>query len=315
MTRQRVVFFGNERLSTGLDWTNATTLKTVVAAGYKVDMVVANHHQARSRRGRPLEIEAVAAAHDIPVLITTDVEEIKQRLSQYQAVAGVLVAYGKIVPSAIINCFKRGIINLHPSLLPQFRGPTPIEQAILDGVTTTGVSIMQLSAKMDAGAVFAQRQLALSGHESKTELAGKLLQAGANLLIDHLPGILDGSLQPVPQDHTQATYTSLISKKDGLIDWAKPAEVIEREIRAYLGWPGSRTTLAGTDVTITAARVMSGNESRVSSLELKPGTVFKTDTKELAVACGQGTLVIDQLKPAGKPEMTGQAFLAGHPLT
>ncbi|MBW3538432.1 methionyl-tRNA formyltransferase [Candidatus Parcubacteria bacterium] len=318
-TKHRLVFFGNERLCTGLDTTSVATLKALVEAGYRIELVVASHHAARSRRQRPLEVEAVAKAHGIPVLVTTGAAEIKQRLVKLRPTAGVLVAYGKIVPPAIIDLFERGIINLHPSLLPRFRGPTPIEQAILDGVTKTGVSLMRLAAAMDAGPVFAQHEVALSGRETKAQLAEELLGAGAKLMIKYLPGILDGSLQPVPQDHAQATYTRLITKADGVIDWTMPADRIERQIRAYLGWPGSRTTLAGHDVTITAARVAPPRPGLENTKDVRPGlkepgTVLRTDLKELAVACGQDTLVIERLKPAGKAEMTGQAFLAGRPL-
>src|SRR5581483_9225315 len=129
--------------------------------------------------------------------------------------AAVLVAFGRIIPQPIIDLFPKGIINIHPSLLPKLRGPTPIETAILDGLTETGVSLMRLEAKMDAGPLYSQQKISLNGDETKLELATKLNKVGAELLINSLPAILDGSLIPKPQNNSKATYTKLITKDDG----------------------------------------------------------------------------------------------------
>jgi methionyl-tRNA formyltransferase len=161
---------------------------------------------------------------------------------------------------------------------------------------------MQLGAEMDAGAVFAQEAVDLEGTETKPELTGKLLSLGATTLVEILPGILDGELKPNPQDESKATFCQLLSKGDGEIDWTKPAEILEREIRAFLGWPGSHTKLFDKDVIITAAHVEKDSSA--------PGEISNS-RKELKVFCGQDALVIDTLKPAGKNEMTGAAFLAG----
>ena len=307
---EKIVFFGNERLATGVT-TEAPTLQALIDAGYPVAAVVSNYEPAQSRSARVLEIEAVAKSHNIPVLLPARPKDIKDQLQNYQAALGVLVAYGKIVPQEIIDIFPHGIVNIHPSLLPLYRGPTPIEQAILDGVSTTGVSIMQLSKEMDAGPVFAQTQMNLTGNESKQELADELLRLGGELLINQLPKILDGSATPTTQNDTKATYDTLITKANGNIDWHKPALQIEREIRAFLEWPKSRTQLAGKEVIITKARELRSEESGVRSEE-KPGTAYVSDDKRLFVTTGEGTLIIDRLKPAGKNEMPAQAFLAGH---
>lgn len=297
-----IVLFGNERLATGVS-TTAPTLRALIAEGYTIKAVVANFERAQSRSARDLEIAAVAAKHNIPVLLPQKLSDIAQELADLQADVGVLVAYGKIVPQAIIDLFPRGIINIHPSLLPLHRGPTPIESVILDGDTVTGVSIMQLSAAMDAGPVFGQSEIALSGDETKQALANQLLEIGGHMMVQLLPGILSGEIVAKPQDDTKATYDQLVTKADGTIDWQKPAIQLEREVRAYQEWPKSTTTIAGKQVVITKARVTSDTG--------QPGAWAAVD-KSLVVYCGQGALEILMLKPAGKQEMTAEAFINGH---
>ncbi len=302
----RIVFFGNERLATGVQ-TTAPTLQALITAGYEVAAVVSNYEQATSRSKRDLEIAEVAKAHKIPLLLPKSPLEIKQQLADYKTEVAVLVAYGKIVPEEIINLFPKGIVNIHPSLLPKHRGPTPIESVILEGALETGVSVMRLVKAMDAGPVYGQSVLPLTGTETKQLLADKLLEIGSAMVVELLPGILDGTIVALPQDDTRATYDKLISKDDGLIDWTKPAVQLEREIRAFIEWPKSRTTLAGFEVIITGAHV----EKLPADKQLPAGSV-SIQEKQLVVNTGEGTLVLEKLKPAGKAEMTAQAFLAGY---
>jgi len=159
---------------------------------------------------------------------------------------------------------------------------------------------------MDTGPTYDAARLQLAGTETRPDLYEQLSELGAELLSTKLAGILEGNIVPLPQDNSRASTVTLISKADGRIDWTKPAEQLEREVRAYLGWPGSRATVAGIDVTITAAHL--------STQPGPAGTPFKTPASELAVHAGSGSLVIESLKPAGKREMTGLEFLAGHPI-
>ena len=229
--------------------------------------------------------------------------DIQDELAKYKADCGVLVAFGKIVPESIIKIFPRGIINVHPSLLPKHRGPTPLESVILAGETETGVSIMSLVKAMDAGPVYVQETVTLKGSETKQELADTLGGIGSKLIHKHLPVILNGSLKPKPQIDEEATYDALLTKLDGAIDWNLPAEVIERQIRAYAVWPGSRQPSGKREVLVVAAE--SGTMTGI------PGEVFMHD-KELIVFCGLGSINITSLKPAGKTEMTAASFIAGY---
>ena len=290
-----LIFFGNERLSSGFRPQGAPTLQALIDHGYEVKAVIAHYEAGRSRSARKLEIQEVADAHAIPVLLPEKLSDIRQQLIDYKADAGVLVAYGKIIPQSIIDIFPHGILNIHPSLLPKYRGPIPIEQAILDGATETGVSVMGLVRAMDAGPIFAQEKITLTGDETKQELTQALLDKGSRLVLQALPDVLADTASPTEQDESQATYTSLIQKSDGNIDTSQPADHIERAIRAYAGWPKSRLELFGHQVIVTKAHVaQSNNENR------------------LIIACNPGLLEIDRLvAPSGK-EMSGADFIRGY---
>lgn len=295
-TSKTLLFFGNERLSTGFEPRGAPTLEALLKAGYDVKAVIAHHSQTHSRTKRELEIESVAQAYTIPVLLPEKPIDIIDELATFQADAAVLVAYGKIIPASIINLFPHGIINIHPSLLPRYRGPTPIEQALRDGAKKTGVSLMHLSEGMDTGPVYAQKELILTGIETKHELTTQALQLGSELLIENLPSILDGSLTPTPQDETKASYSSLLTKSDAWLDTAKSADVLERDIRAFETWPKAKLSIFNKTITVLKAQVVAN----------------KADNA-LIIACGNNTyLEIQELiGPSGKT-MRGADFIRGY---
>lgn len=309
-TSKTIVFFGNERLATGVG-TYAPIFRGLIEAGYDVArLIVAQNYDVHSRNRRGLEIAAAAREHDIPILqmehsLRDSNSQIISRedIRNLNAEIGVLVAYGNIVPQEIIDVFPKGIVNIHPSLLPKHRGSIPIESVILNDEHITGVSLMALSAKMDAGPVYAQEKVLLIGNETKQDLARKFSKIGRDMLLEHLPAILEGTLQPQPQDDSDATYDKQITKQDGIVDWQKPAARLEREVRAYAGWPRSRTQLAGREVVITKAHLTEGAG--------KPGEIWR-ENKNLGVYTSEGILVIDSLIPAGKKEMSAAAFLAGY---
>lgn len=267
----KLVFFGNEKLATGIPQPKRYILEAIQKAGFDIEQVVT---------GKLVE------------------------LAPHTSRLAVLAAYGRIIPQRVLDEFPLGIINVHPSLLPAYRGPTPIEQAILDGAPKTGVSIMKLTAGMDEGPIYKQKSVHLAGNESKAELTETLQQLGAQLLVEVLPEIIAGNLKPRQQPHPdRVTYSKLLTKDDGVIDWQKPAEQLEREIRAYTGWPKSRAKIGEKEVIITEAHVVDKSG--------KPAA-FEAHGKQLLAYCGQKALSIDKLKPAGKGEMSAQAFLAGY---
>ena len=297
MKSANLIFFGNERLSTGFTPQGAPTLQALILAGYTVSAVVANYEKGNSRNARQLEVEAVAKKYHIPLLLPSSPNSIQQQLAGYKPAVGVLVAYGKLISQSIIDVFPHGIVNIHPSLLPAYRGPTPIEQAILDGAPKTGVSLMQLVKKMDAGPVYAQREVNLQGSESKKHLTDQLLQHGKNLLIETLPHILSGTLTPLPQDEQNATYTSLIKKSDGIMDLRKPAKQLEREVRAYNGWPKSKATMLGHDIVVTKVRIAEDESDGALTITCDPGWL---EILELIAPSGRTMTGIDFLRGYGK---------------
>lgn len=292
MTSSSVIFFGTEAFS-------GPSLEALIAAGYDVKAVVTKPDSRRGR-GRGLEaplVKRIAQAHDIPVLQPNKLGEITADLEKLLPATGVLVSYGKIIPQRILDLFEPvGIINVHPSLLPKYRGPAPIEGAILAGDKVTGISIMKLTAGMDEGPVFSQTTYPLRGDETKPQLYERLSTLGAQQLIADLPAILEGSLVAKPQEISDVSYTSLISKQDGIVDpLTDDAYAIERKVRAYAGYPKVRLSYKNNDVIITSA---------------KPSETQTGD--ELIVPCANNTWlrIVELIGPSGKT-MSGRDFLHG----
>lgn len=294
-TKPRLVFFGNERLVSGLPATNAPILNGLIERGYDIAAIVAHHSDGKSRNGRPLEVAAIAEQHHIPLLTPAKPLDIIDQLEAFGAEAAILVAYGRIVPQRVIDSFPKGIINIHPSLLPAYRGPTPIETPILDGRSTSGISIMSLSAKMDAGPIYAQAEFPIDPRDTKFDVYEKAAALSARTLFETLPSILDGTLRPIAQNEADATYCHLFTKDDGRIDpTTMSAVAADAHVRACLGYPGSRLALGDIEVILTSAHVSDA-------------------PTELSVKCADGKfLAIDSLKPVGKKEMPAKAFLAGY---
>lgn len=299
-----IVFFGNERLATGVT-TKAPTLNALIEAGYPIEVIIVNHEQARSRKQRVLEVEELANQHGIPVLNPSSKAELIEVVQKLSSPIAVLAAYGRIIPGAVIDHFEYGIVNVHPSKLPLYRGSTPIESVILDGSKSTAVSLMALDVKMDAGGVYVQKDVLLNSRTSKQDLVDELGGAGAIMIIETLPSILDGSCVATPQNEAAATYTKQIDKSDGQLDFSKSARKLEREIRAYAGWPGSRTEVNEKLIIVTSATILDQSGT--------PGDFFTHD-HQLAVYCAKQALLITRLKPAGKNEMSSQDYLRGNPL-
>lgn len=289
----KLIFFGTEDFS-------SPSLEALIAAGHEIAAVVTKPDSTRGRGRRlasPL-VKSIALEHDIPVFQPVRLSDIYPDLQALHADAAVLVSYGKIIPQRILDLFEPvGIINVHPSLLPRYRGPSPIESAILHGDEETGVSIMKLTAGMDEGPVFTQIRVPLSHNETKPTLYARLSRLGADELVRVLPDILNGSLEPVAQAADGISYSALLKKSDGILDpIAERAEVLERKIRAYLGYPKTSLTIEGTPVIVTAARA-----------------VETADARQLAVACADSTTLLIQelVGPSGKA-MSGEAFRRGY---
>lgn len=233
----------------------------------------------------------------LPALTARNKAELDQLMTACTLTSryAILIDFGIIVSRRVIDYFPLGIINSHFSLLPRLRGADPITWAIANGDEESGVSLMLIDEGMDTGRLITQKSLYLASNETTPTLTEKLIQLSDELLHSHLPHYLAGDITPRNQPHPdRATYSRKLTKADGRIDLVQPAALIERQIRAFLGWPGSRTKLGSLDIIITQAHVSHQEE-------------------ELSLLCGDGNyLVIDRLKPAGKKEMPREAFLAGY---
>lgn len=256
----KIIFFGTEEYS-------LITLKSLVENGFDVIAVVTKPDKAKGRGQKIIAppVKLFALEHNITVWQPVKLSEITDEIAKLQPVTGVLVAYGKIIPQRIINLFKPGVINLHPSLLPLYRGPSPIESAITNLDNETGVSIMQLDAEMDAGPIYRQTRLKLSGKETRQELYSKLFSSGSRTLVEILPGIISGDIQPTTQNHSKATYCQMLSRELSLIDPDKiTATQAEAHIRAHLGFPRSRISTKFGELIITKAHISQAAASELS---------------------------------------------------
>ena len=232
--------------------------------------------------------------------------------TSFRSSVALLIDFGVILSNKVISYFPNGIINSHFSLLPELRGADPISFAILEGKKQTGVSLMLLVEAMDEGPLLVVGMFDLDGTETGPSLTKELIQLSYRLLLENFSRYLDGTITPVTQEVVQqkfnltVSYARKIKKSDGIIDWSKPAVELEREIRAYLDWPKSRTTLKDVDVIITKSHVVDSE-----NISLQPGEIESLDNT-LVIKCGIGSLQIDALKPTGKTEMDAKAFLAGY---
>ncbi|MGO3701577.1 MAG: methionyl-tRNA formyltransferase [Candidatus Saccharimonadales bacterium] len=286
-TSKTILFFGTEDFS-------LASLQALVEAGFSVGGVITKPDARRGRSGKDTapKVKTYALEHDIAVLQPTTTDELIDFIAMFNQPAAVLVSYGRIIPQRVINLFTPGIINVHPSLLPHYRGPTPIESAIINGDKATGVSIMQLDARMDAGAVYSQTHHPLQGNETKPSLYTALAQEGAQELVRVLPVILDGSLLPTPQDDDSATYCALLSKEQTSVQPVEyTAEELERRIRAHLGFPKTRLPFYEQARIITKAHTTTAPDE--TTITCKDGSLLAID--ELVSPAGKTVAVADFL--------------------
>jgi methionyl-tRNA formyltransferase len=218
----------------------------------------------------------------------------------------VVVGYGKIIPQAVIDIPPRGIINVHASLLPKYRGAAPVQWTIASGETHTGVTTMRIDAGLDTGDILLQRETAIGPEETATELAPRLAMMGAGLLVETLEAMVRGGISPHPQDSSQATLAPVLKKEDGSIDWTRPAVEIFNRIRGLVPWPGCYTHFHGKTLQVWRARLTEGVG--------EPGSVH-TNRGRMVVSCGGGTaLEVLEVQVESKKRTSAVAFLNGHHL-
>lgn len=289
------------------------TLESVVAAGHEVLLVVTQPDRPRGRDKHTAAppVKEAAVRLGLPVYQPERVRrpEAVERLRELRPDAMVVVGYGQIIPQSIIDIPRFGIVNVHASLLPKYRGAGPIQWAIINGETRTGVTTMRIDAGLDTGDMLLKAETPIGPDETAIELGARLARMGADLLVETLPGLERGILTPQKQDPEQATLAPMLKKEDGRIDWSQPAQVIHNRVRGLQPWPGAFTTFRGQAFHIWRTRVVAQGDDATRK---KPGSIA---LKPLTVACGSGALELLEVQLEGRRRAPARDFVNGSRLT
>lgn len=297
----RVVFLGSGSFA-------IPSLLALLDAGHEVAAVVTqpDKEKGRGRALTPPPVKPAALARGLPVLQPRRIKE-PEAQAALRALAPdlqVVVAYGQILPTSVIEIARLRTVNVHGSLLPRYRGAAPVQWAIVRGERETGVTTMLIDAGLDTGPTLAARAEPIRDDDTADALEARLSILGASVLLETLAGLEAGTLPAVPQDHDRATLAPIIRKEDGAIDWTAPAAEIERRVRGFHPWPGASTTLAGRGLRVLRARVADGGG--------EPGSVVAVDRDAIHVACGAGTrLLLLDVQPESRRAMRASAFAQG----
>lgn len=330
----------------------AAPLEALIKEGYEVVLAVTQPDREKGR-GKAIAMSPVkecALKYGIPVFqpVKIRTEESVAKLREYEADLFVVAAFGQILTKEILTMPRLGCVNIHASLLPKYRGASPIQWAILNGEEKTGITIMQMDEGIDTGDILFQKEIPIEDTDTGESLFDKLTKLGADALLEALPGIADGSLTPVAQDDSLATHVGKIDKEMGLIDWSMDAKVIERYVRGLNSWPSAYTTVRGKTLKIWKSSVakmtgMSENgrlSESVSRPEKQaenakdsermgefaggafgersagiPGTILSVTKNDFTVLAGKGALLVSEVQLEGKKRMSVHDFLLGFDLS
>lgn len=232
--------------------------------------------------------------------------DLAERLRALELDVGVVVAYGRILPTAVLSAPRLGCVNVHGSILPRWRGASPIQHAIVYGDRETGVDLMQMDEGLDTGAVLAERRTPIAPDEDSAELGARLAGLGAALVREELPRFVRGELTPRPQPDEGVTFAKLLAKDDGNLDWTRPARAVHDLVRGLRPWPGTQTTWNDAPLKILRTHVVEDTGHHGA-----PGEVLGADARGIRIACGQGVIAIDELQEAGRKRLSASAFLSG----
>jgi methionyl-tRNA formyltransferase len=328
MTTLRIIFMGAADLS-------CASLEALAHnAKFQIVAVVTHpdHPKGRGLKPQPSPVKSLALQLNLPVLQPSRVRDEKfiSELRVLQPDLIVVVAYGHILPPTILDMPRFGCLNVHTSLLPKYRGAAPIQWAIANGNTETGVTIMKIDAGLDTGDILAQRRTPIRPEDDSIVLHDRLARLGAELLVQTIPDYAAGKIQPVPQPAEGATDAPKIKKEDGRIDWNQPAQTILNRLRAFMPWPDAFTFLPkameGTASSVPLSAKGRGSDEVLPSKMIKiwkaeviecseeAGEILSADKNGIVVACGQNALRILELQREGGRRMSATEFLAGHPL-
>jgi methionyl-tRNA formyltransferase len=315
--RLSIVFFGTPAFA-------APTLRALLHSRHEVVGVVSQPDRPRGRGQKAglAPVKELALAARLPVLQPERLKEpaFLEAFAAMGADLGVVAAYGRIIPEVVINTPRLGLVNVHGSLLPRYRGAAPIQRAVMAGEDETGITIMRIVKELDAGAMFATVVRPIAFDATSADVERDLAEAGAGLLVEVVDAIAAGTAREEPQDETQATYAPKITREDSPIDWTRPATAIHNHVRGLTPWPHASASLAGARIIVIRTIPEERGSSRVESRSAPgtileaPGTILEAAGDALRVATGDGVLRILALQPEGRRVMSAREFLAGRPI-
>jgi methionyl-tRNA formyltransferase len=286
------------------------TLAAVIEAGHEVALVVTQPDRAAGRgmETQPPPVKRVALEHGLPIVQPDKIrnnQEFRAQLEAIQPDAILVVAYGRIIPQWMLDLPRLGNINLHGSLLPKYRGAAPIQWAVANGESVTGVTTMRLDAGLDTGDMLLARAVPIGQEETAVDVYETLAPAGAELMVRTLRQLSDGCLFPQPQDHSQATLAPILTREDGRIDFSLAAQQIYDRWRGFQPWPGAHTILRGKKLIVQKAHVAGATHGEAGGVQVQGDALF--------VGCGDGSLLaLDELQLEGKRRMSAAEFLRGN---
>lgn len=308
MSALRIIFMGTPELA-------ATSLTALLRESqFQIIAVVTQPDRPKGRdlKLHPSPVKELALQAKLSVLQPPKARD-EQFIVELRALQPDLIAvaaFGQILPKALLDLPRLGCLNVHTSLLPKYRGASPIQSAILKGDTETGVTIMKMDVGLDTGDILTQRVTPIRAEDNAATLHDRLAQLGAKLLVETILGYAAGQIQPRPQQHELATHVAKIKKEDGRIDWSKPAREIWNRIRAFTPWPGAFTFLPGA----TQPVLLKLWQAEVSPQTGAPGVILAADKAGILIGCGEGSLRLTSLQREGGRHLTAGEFLAGNPL-
>ncbi|RKX93067.1 MAG: methionyl-tRNA formyltransferase [Spirochaetes bacterium] len=307
MKNIRIAFFGTAGLS-------KSVLEALYNEKYNISLVITKPDKIRGRGKKllPTSVKQFALEHNIPVVALEKVNpDFIDLLKEYRIDISLVVAFGQILPAEVIDYPQYGSLNLHASLLPQLRGASPIQSAILFGLKRTGITLQKMKFKMDAGDILAQEEIAILENWGAEDLLKVVIETSPTFVIKKIPLYLEGKLTPIPQDDSKATYCYSLKKSDGLIDWNTDAVRIVRKILAFNTWPVCYTYLKGNILRLFKATVYSNLSKEIDML--KPGEIFDVDKKiGILVKVKGGAVAIQELQLQNKKRMNFIDFVNGY---
>lgn len=307
MKNKRIVFMGTASFSKAV-------LEKLLENNYNIIAVVTqpDRYVGRKRVLTMPDVKVVALEHHLPVYQPSKIKEEYQDIVALEPDLIITAAYGQIVPEAVLNAPKIGCINVHASLLPKYRGGAPVHYAIIEGDEVTGVTIMYMVKKMDAGNIISQRTVNIGKEETTGELYERLSDVGADLLIETLPSILEGTNDSIIQDESLVTYSPTISREQEKIDFNKSAIQVYNQVRGMNPWPGAYTTYQGKVVKIWAGKVHDCKNANEHHGHQANGTIVKIFKDAIGVKTGDGIYLITEFQLAGKKRMLVKDYLNGN---